>query len=289
MKRYTVLALFLIGLSGCLFGPQIPPSTQSLGQIKSILVIPLEAPPLEAASDLILAQQPALAMLSETIPLALVLDHKAYQGPGGMLIFGMTDKASSTDKTPTEQSEFAAMEPVLTESSKANAGAGPWIPTEVLAQQIVSQLSSGGTVKAILREHSLPLADRGRNTHIQDWKQPIRQWYNQETSSVDYGQSEKEGVDAVLEVGIGGYSLSERHMELELLMKLVDPSTKRALGRTRNQSYQALGPGQAQSLLAGNGEGFKQLVSQMGNRLVTDNLDYFKLVPKGSPAAAHSP
>jgi hypothetical protein len=90
MKPYTRVLSILVGLSGCL-GPHVQPSSPSVSQIKTVLVLPVEAPPLEVTPDLLLTQQPSLAMLSETIPLDSVLDRKVYRGPGGVLIAGWVD------------------------------------------------------------------------------------------------------------------------------------------------------------------------------------------------------
>ncbi len=124
MKPYTLLLPLLVGLSGCL-GPQIQPSTHSVSQIKTVLVVPIEAPPLEVTPDLLLTQQPNLAMLSETIPLDSMLDRKVYRGPGGVLIAGWVNE---------------------TPAAKLTGGKAPWMPTMVLAQQIASQLSSDGAI-----------------------------------------------------------------------------------------------------------------------------------------------
>jgi len=253
MKPYTLLLPLLVGLSGCL-GPQIQPSTHSVSQIKTVLVVPIEAPPLEVTPDLLLTQQPNLAMLSETIPLDSMLDRKVYRGPGGVLIAGWVNE---------------------TPAAKLPGGKAPWMPTMVLAQQIASQLSSDGAIKTVVTEryYKLPLANEARTAHLDNWRYPIRQWYKQAAASIDYSRFGADPLDAVLEVGLGGYSLWEEQVELQVLMKLVDPYTKRVLGRTRSETHLALG--HAQALLSGDGEKFKQFVTQTGTELIADGLKYF--------------
>jgi len=209
-------------------------------------VLPIEAPPLEVTPDLLLAQQPNLAMLSETIPLDSVLDRKVIVGPGGALIAGWVNE---------------------TPAATFNDGKAHWMPTMVLAQQIASRLLSNGAIKAIVSEryYKLPLANEARTAHLENWWYSIRQWYNQATASIDYSQFGADPVDAVLEVGLGGYSIWEEQVQLQVLMKLVDPYTKRVLGRTRSETYPALG--HAQALLSGDGEKFKQLVTQTSTPL----------------------
>ena len=257
MKPHTLLLPLLAGLSGCL-GPQIQPSSHSVSQIKTVLVLPIEAPPLEVTPDLLLTQQPNLAMLSETIPLDSVLDRKVIAGPGGALIAGWVNQTPAANLT-----------------ASFNDGKAHWMPTMVLAQQIASRLLSNGAIKAIVSEryYKLPLANEARTAHLENWRYPIRQWYNQATASIDYSQLGADPVDAVLELGLGGYSIWEEQVQLQVLMKLVDPYTKRVLGRTRSETYPALG--HAQALFRGDGEKFKQLVTQTGTPLITDGLKYF--------------
>lgn len=69
-------------------------------------------------------------------------------------------------------------------------------------------------------------------------------------------------MDAVLEVGLGGYCIWEEQVQLQVLIKLVDPDTKRVLGRTRSETYPALG--HAQALLSGDGEKFKTVCHSNG-------------------------
>lgn len=257
MKPYTLLLPLLVGLSGCL-GPHIPPSTHSVSQIKTVLVLPVEAPPLEVTPDLLLTQQPNLAMLSETLPLDWVLHRKVYRGPGGVLIAGWVNET-----------------PVANLTTGFNDGKALWMPTMVLAQRIASQLSSDGAIKAMVSEryYKLPLAEEARTAHLENWRSPIRRWYNQATASIDYSRFGAEPVDAVFEVGVGGYSIWEEQVQLQVLMKLVDPHTKQVFGRTRSAAYPAIGD--AQVLLSGDGENFKHSVTQTGNQLIADGLRYF--------------
>ncbi|MGH8658092.1 MAG: hypothetical protein ACREV4_06355, partial [Gammaproteobacteria bacterium] len=253
---YTLLLPLLVGLSGCL-GPQIQPSTHSVTQIKTVLVVPIEAPPLEVTPDLLLTQQPNLAMLSETLPLDSVLERKVYRGPGGVLIAGWVNE---------------------TPAANFNDGKAHWMPTMVLAQQIASRLLSNGTIKAIVSEryYKLPLANEARTAHLENWWYSIRQWYNQATASIDYSQFGADPVDAVFEVGVGGYCIWEEQVQLQVLMKLIDPHTKQVLGRKRSAAYPALG--HAQALLSGDGENFKQFVTQTGTQLTADGLRYFRFL-----------
>ncbi|MGH8602327.1 MAG: hypothetical protein ACREXR_05995, partial [Gammaproteobacteria bacterium] len=252
---------FLVGLSGCLGSP-IRPSTHSVSQIKTVLVVPIEAPPLEVTPDLLLTQQPNLAMLSETIPLDSMLDRKVYRGPGGVLIAGWVDG---------------------TAAKSFNDGKTLWMPTMVLARRIASQLSSNGAIKAVVSEryYELPLADEARTAHLENWRHSVRQWYNQATASVNNGQFGVDPVDAVLEVGLGRYCIWEEQVQLQVLMKLIDPYTKRVLGRMSSEAHPTLG--HAGALLSGDGEKFKQLVTQTGTRLIADGLKYFGF-PSGSKA-----
>jgi hypothetical protein len=94
-------------------------------------VVPIEAPPLEVTSDLLLTQQPSLALLSETIPLDWVLDRKVYQGPGGVLIAGWVNQTPATNLT-----------------TGFNDGKALWMPTMVLAQQIAPRILKTGDIRS---------------------------------------------------------------------------------------------------------------------------------------------
>ena len=260
MKAYTRLLPLLVGLSGCL-GTQIQPSSHSVRRIKTVLVLPIEAPPLEVTPDLLLTQQPSLAMLSEAIPLDLMLDRKVYQGPGGVLIAGWVNE------TPAENLTAGFTD-----------GKALWMPTMVLAQRIASHLSSDGAINAIVSEcyYKLPLANEARTADLENWRYPIRQWYNQATASIDYSRFGADPVDAVLEVGLGGYSIWEEQVKLQVLMKLIDPHTKQVLGRMSSDMYPTLSHPQA--LLNGDGENFKRFITQTGTRLIADGLRYFRFL-----------
>lgn len=192
MKPYTLL-LLMVGLSGCL-GAHIQPSTRSISHIRTVLVLPIEAPPLEVTPDLLLAQRPNLAMLSETIPLDSALDRKVYRGPGGVLIAGWVNETPAANLT-----------------TGFTDGKTLWMPTMVLAQRVASQLPSDGAIRAIVSElyYKLPFADEARTAHLENWRYSIRQWYNQATASANYGQFGADSVDAVLEVGLGRYCIWE--------------------------------------------------------------------------------
>lgn len=200
-------------------------------------------------------------MLSETIPLDSVLDRKVYRGPGGVLIAGWVNETPAANLT-----------------TGFHDGKALWMPTMMLAQRIASQLSSNGAIKAVVSEryYKLPLADEAQTAHLENWRSPIRQWYDRATASIDYSRYGADPVDAVLEVGLGGYSIWEEHVELQVLMKLVDPNTKQVLGRKRSAAYPAIGD--AQALLNGDGEKFKQFVTQTGTELTADGLRYFGFV-----------
>ena len=139
-------------------------------------------------------------MLSETIPLDLAPDRKVYRGPGGVLIAGWADG---------------------TQAASFNDGKPLWVPTMVLAQRIASQLSSNGAIKAIVSEryYKLPLADETRTATLemeisdQAMVQPSNRFHRR---SPVWRRS---CGDAVLEVGLGGYSIWQEQVELEVLVE----------------------------------------------------------------------
>ncbi len=100
------------------------------------------------------------------MPLDSVLDRKVYRGPGGVLITGWVNETPAANLT-----------------TGFNDGKTLWMPTMMLAQRIACQLPSNGAIKTMVSEryYQLPLAEEARTAHLENWRFPIRQWYNQET------------------------------------------------------------------------------------------------------------
>jgi hypothetical protein len=269
--NYSVLLAFLLVLNGCLAEP-IKPSANKLQEIRSFLVVPVESPPLEVTPDLIETRIPIYRQYQfKRLPLSLLLEKKIYRNPGGVLIAGFVSKddsvpvadfhltQASTGKTPR-------LEPVASLENN-------WTPTLVLAQEAVSRLKTI-QVKAIMSKHyyQLPIAKEDRNANLGNWHDAIWQWYGQDKSAIDYRRSEPEnGVDAVVEVGIGTYRIFDAQTSLMVLIKLIDLDTQQVIARTHAKVFSV--EDSAQALLNPEADKFKLLIQKMGTQLITHGLN----------------
>jgi hypothetical protein len=87
MKRYSVLLILLASPSARLAPPVKPPIAKA-SDIHTILVIPVEPPPLEVRPNLIVSRLP-IYQQNDSVPFDLFLEKKIYRNPGGVLIAGL--------------------------------------------------------------------------------------------------------------------------------------------------------------------------------------------------------
>ncbi|MGX2039023.1 hypothetical protein ACWJKU_02655 [Methylocaldum sp. MU1018] len=274
MKRYSVLLALLVALSACVAPPVKPPAAGA-GEINTVLVIPVEPPPLEVIPDLIESRLPIYRQ-NDTVPFDLFLEKKIYRNPGGVLIAGLVSRDDLVpEAVPRRMSSAAENMPGLEPAASLDDN---WTPTFVLAREAASQLNSGG-FKAVSGAHyyRLPMSLRDRTANLAHWHGAIRQWYNQDTSPIDYRSHGAERVDAVLEVGIGTYRIFEAQAPLQVLVKLVDPATRQVIGRAGIEAFPV--EGTAQTLLDHEAEKFKALVAEAGARLISRGLSDLGLAP----------
>lgn len=272
MKRYSVLLIVLAALSGCLAPPIKPPVAKAV-DMRTVLVIPVEAPPLEVRPDLIESRLPIYRQ-NDTVPFDFFLERKIYRNPGGVLIAGLVSHddvvpEAVARRVPAAASSIPGLEP-------AEALGENWVPTFALAREAVSQLMSGG-LEAVSAEYyyPLPLAPGDRTANLALWHGAIRDWYKQDMSPVDYRLHGPERIDAVLEVGIGTYRILETQAPLQVLVKLIDPASRKVIGRTAVEAFPV--EGTAPTLLADEAEKFKQLVSTVGAKLIRQGLSDLRL------------
>ena len=265
MKSYGVLLPLVLVLTGCLASP-IKPSSNKMAEIRTILVVPVESPPLEVIPDLIETRFPVYRQYQyQEMPHYVFLEANIYKNPGGVLIAGLVSKDDSVPvaelhQTSASMGKSVSLEPAASLSEN-------WTPTFVLAQEAVSQLTRDG-FKAILSKHyyRLPIASGDRNANLGNWRDAIGQWYDQTMSSVDYRQPGLEHVDAVLEVGIETYRIFDAQTSLQVLIKLIDPNTRQVIGRNSAKTFSV--EDSPQTLLSHEAEKFKQLMTGMGAQLV---------------------
>ena len=104
---------------------------------------------------------------------------------------------------------------------------------------------------------------------MENWLEPIRDWYNEETSKFDYKALKYEQFDAVLEIGVGNYEVGTGMIALSVMLKLIDPLTGQVLGRARAWEWPRTG---TDGIFENDGQRFKDMISALGSKLITKCL-----------------
>lgn len=279
IKSAIVWLPMLCVLTGCLATP-IKPSGYQMDEISTILVVPVESPPLEVIPDLIETRFPVYRQYHyQAMPYYRFMQEKIYKNPGGVLIAGWVSDDDSVQAADLRQIP-AAME---TSAILETIAPSPeyWTPTFILAQEAVTQLN-GARGKALLSKHyyRLPMASEKRNANLENWHNAIEQWYGRNSSSVDYRQLGPEHFDAVLEVGIDKYRIFDAQTSLQVLIKLIDPNTRQVIGRISEKTTSA--EDSPQALLSQEAGKFKQTMSGMGAQLIAHGFSELGLAQKVS-------
>ncbi len=290
MKR-LFFALLILSLScGCV-RMQMKPSAETSGKLQTIAVVPMEAPPLdfypEGTSDVSLIQRLMLDFYpkgaSNASPLQSLAPERKIRiggGRGAVMISGifmMMDLMELKDA-------FVALQeaPAIAEALEIKLGEEEaWLPTIVLSQEAVGQITLEGKSAVILERkiHDIPgITNRERTIFMENWMAPIRAWYNQDISSFDYKSYRERNVDAVLEVGLSNHMLSRTLLLVSVMLKLIDPATGKVLGRARNAEIVKIK--KMDKLFIDNGLPFKELFAATGKKPVIENLKYLGLLPE---------
>jgi len=256
----AVLVLAFL-LSGC-WATSIKSPAAEIDKISTILVVPVESPPLEIIPDPIKARVPVYGHY-RNMSIDFYLPKKLYQTSGGVTIAGFISEPDDAQDL-TIQNEQAA--PLLASETGAEQA---WTPTLTLAQQAMTQLAENN-IKAVLSHdyYHLPMADADRNAQLNHWRDALVEWYGQDVTSANY--QHYTGIDAVLELGFGNYRIFEGQTSVQVLMKLIDPKTRQVIARTRAGTFTVEDGGRIP--LNRDSEPFKRLVSKMSSKLLKQGL-----------------
>ena len=153
-----------------------------------------------------------------------------------------------------------------------------WLPTRVLAGEIRSQLLARGlrTEVSPTLKRVTGLKDRRITLFMENWLAPLRDWYNRSDPEFDY---QKRGLDPssyVIEVGILNYELTGQHLLLQVMVKLIEPSSGKLIGRARAASRVPLPD--YERLFANDGAEYKAIFATTGKELVRQCLFELGLV-----------
>ncbi|CAD6873501.1 hypothetical protein [Methylomonas fluvii] len=245
-------------LAGCA-APSIRPAASQVDQLHSILIVPVEAPPLEVIPDLIERRDPAYRH-AQNMVLGLALPTKLYQTAGGILVTGMVygDQTQHAD--------------AITKASPTNAGGFAktdlhWTPALVSAQKLRNLLAVENRKSELSRDYyHLPWAEGSAS--LPRWHEAIQAWYGLDWTPVNY--VERGDYDAILEVGVGRYRIFEGQTSLQVMIKLIDPVSRRVIARTLAQSFKV--DDEALASLDDDGAAFKELIGNMAVPLLRQTL-----------------
>lgn len=273
MTRYILLLSALLSLCGCL-APPLKPIARETAAARVILAVPVESPPLETIPDTLATRLP-IQWRNDDLPFDAFLERKVYLAPGGVLIAGLRAHADSVPE---------ATFPDSAGESEGRAGLAPiasagdaWMPAFALAQEAAAQLNGAGRRAFVSADYCrLPLTARERGADLSFWRASVRRWYNRDISSIDYGLPDGERIDAILEIGVGDYRIVDAQAPLQILLKLVDPVTRRILGRIDKRAFPV--SDDAATLLADGAARFKRLFAETGAELLRQALNELGLL-----------
>ena len=248
---FWLLPALLIGCQTAATNNTIKLPRAAAPAIRSVRVVPIEAPPLEVLPDLLETRMPNYAHEYNMV-LPVTSQEAVYRSPGGILIAGKVGHGDSVETVD------------LSENGDAADQIKHWTPTLALSSIAQAQLDAA-QIKTELSPQiaRLPIAADDRNANVGHWRDAVARWYAQ-NAPASIGRAE--GADAVLEVGIGQYRIFEGQTSLQVLIKLVDARSGQVLAKTGRKTW--LTGESAQVLLYPDGEQFKALVREHGAQLM---------------------
>ena len=144
-----------------------------------------------------------------------------------------------------------------------------WEPTLVVAEETRRQLTAKNKIAVSVEPdlQRLPgVEERDATFFMENWMAPLRSWYNESPSTFDYTDHQKSG--AVLEVGLLNYELTTGSLLVQVVTKLVDPSTGVVLANARNFSNTKVES--VDKLFENDADGYKRFFQTTTAELVED-------------------
>ena len=253
MKSAAILlVLILVLLLGGCAAPKVslPQSEAAPARYQGVLVVAMEPPPLMVPprfASAILGTIPKYPL-----PLA--------RAGGVVTSVAILAEMPAARQRSTEASR--RLEELLSQDS-------PWEPTKILAQEAAARLAASGQRRATVNPKIQPipgLADR-HNPLTKNWQGPIRNWYNQPEAPGGIPGEAGAKPDAVVQVAILNYEITpDSQLNLQVLLKVVDPASGQVLGRGRaSERFTVSEPNQP---FTRNLRLFKDIFRQRGKDLV---------------------
>ncbi len=265
MKKVISVLVIITFLAGCVSSPIIP-QKQIVSNFKKIKVVAIEPLPLEMPFDIsnISASKGAILVVGAVLGGAL----------GGAIAGAIA--ASMESETEKDAMKSAEVEKSLREGTE-------WIPTVILSDYATRQINgTGKSAERLLTLQPIPgVVNRRYADYEENWLRYTRAWYDAETSQLDYSEIKINDADLVAEVGLVVYSAgSKPYLIVKVAVKLVDPSTKKVIGRAKD--YKITDIGNLEDMLANNGLKFKQEFTKIGEMLTKKCLAELNLLEADS-------
>jgi hypothetical protein len=272
MRRAVTTGAILLVLSsilvmtGCVV-PAFSPPRPRVAEISRLVVVPVEPPPLQV-TDYRLVRDRGLGE-------SIIVGTPSAGGGGALVALGgvvmLIDwAASGKDPITRSHERFMSLSDLLTKGLV-------WSPTRELAEEATAQLRSSANGRLVTTSpmyRMLPIENRGRTWHMENWLRPIRAWYAEETAGTDL--QVEPGTDTLLELSLSNYEWHTHRFVVQVMMRLVDVRSGRVIGRTRDWAYPEVG--RAVELLANDSAGLKTVFVNTARPLVAAGLKDLGLI-----------
>ncbi|MGR9099682.1 MAG: hypothetical protein ACU826_03870 [Gammaproteobacteria bacterium] len=250
-KSFCFLLLVVIGLSGC-STLHSKASPEVLASIRKIAVVPLEPPPLFLGPVI-------LEALGDVPNFGYPLDII-----GGIVVL--------TQLTKYKEERENMLEKQRTWHEKNQV----WVPTRALAREAARRIAKAHSYEVSVSQklQILPgVKNRAATWHMQNWYAPIKRWYDSDAVTLNTDDFRRQGIDAILEIGILNYEISRGYFYLQVMTKLTSVSSGKVVARAR---YIPGGtPPQVESykrLFENEAAHFKEVFTTESGRQLGDNL-----------------
>lgn len=155
-----------------------------------------------------------------------------------------------------------------------------WVPTVVLAQEAQALLQAAGVTQVRVAEQVrvVPgIENRERTFTMHNRYQPVKDWFDQDTSPFRYAEPEFLRGELVLEIGLGNYEVMTDTMIVMVYTKLVDPATGATVAKERKYKYPTVG--KTEELFRGDAAAFKTTFADTVRPAVRECLQKMRLLP----------
>jgi hypothetical protein len=249
--RYLYALSLSVLLTGCITGGSTLDQSAAAA-LTNIRIVAIEGPPLSGAG----VSRVRLSG-SELVVGGTTLGSNSLLFVGGVMMLADLPKAN-------QQSAVASrsIESLLDQKEV-------WEPTLVVAEETRRQLTGKNKISVSVEPdlRRLPgVEERDATFFMENWMAPLRSWYNESPSTFDYTDQTKSGV--VLEVGLLNYELTTGSLLVQVVTKLVDPSTGVVLANARNFSNTKVES--VDELFENDADGYKRFFQTITAELVED-------------------